>query len=86
MDVKGRRKNYGTILPACVFGVYSDSVSYFFSLEGCDLKDSILDISTFVDDLKAVGYRGFVSIEDFCAMDHREKLGRQIKFLQSVTL
>ena len=55
-------------------------------MEGCDLKDSILDIPTFVDDLKAVGYRGFVSIEDFCAMDHREKLGRQIKLLQSVTL
>jgi sugar phosphate isomerase/epimerase len=52
--------------------------------EGCDLADSILDIPTFVADLKAVGYGGYISIEDFRDMDHREKLGRQIEFLRSV--
>lgn len=52
--------------------------------EGCDLADSILDIPTFLADLKAVDYAGFISIEDFRQMDHREKLGRQIKFLRSI--
>ncbi|MBN1343561.1 MAG: sugar phosphate isomerase/epimerase [Phycisphaerae bacterium] len=51
--------------------------------EGCDLAESLLDIPQFMDDLKAVGYQGFISIEDFRAMDHREKLGRQIEYLRS---
>jgi sugar phosphate isomerase/epimerase len=54
--------------------------------EGCDLSDSILDIPTFIADLKAVDYGGFVSIEDFRSMDHREKLRRQIEFLRRVTM
>jgi sugar phosphate isomerase/epimerase len=52
--------------------------------EGCDLADSILDIPLFVSDLKAVGYRGFISIEDFRPMDHGEKLRRQIEFLRAL--
>ena len=32
--------------------------------------------------VKAVNYGGFVSIEDFRAMDHEEKLRRQIEFLK----
>jgi sugar phosphate isomerase/epimerase len=52
--------------------------------EGCDLADSILDIPTFVADLRAVDYAGFISIEDFRSMDHREKLQRQIEFLRSL--
>lgn len=52
--------------------------------EGCDLADSMLDIPQFMADLKAVGYNGFISIEDFRDMDHRKKLRRQIAFLRSV--
>ncbi|MCP4644888.1 MAG: sugar phosphate isomerase/epimerase [bacterium] len=52
--------------------------------DGCDLAESILDIPLFMSDLKAVGYQGFISIEDFRTMDHREKLQRQIQYLKSV--
>ncbi len=50
--------------------------------EGCDLSDSILDIPQLIADLQAVGYRGFVSIEDFRAMDHERKLAPQIAWLR----
>jgi sugar phosphate isomerase/epimerase len=53
--------------------------------EGCDLADSLLDIPLFVSDLQAVGYPGFVSIEDFRPIDHREKLRPQIEFLRRVS-
>ena len=52
--------------------------------EGTDLSDSILDIPLFLADLKAVGYDGFISIEDFRDMDYREKLRRQIEYLRAV--
>ncbi|NIA14026.1 MAG: TIM barrel protein [Nitrospiraceae bacterium] len=52
--------------------------------EGCDLADSILDIPRFMGDLKAVGYQGFISIEDFREMDHRQKLRRQIEYLRTI--
>jgi sugar phosphate isomerase/epimerase len=52
--------------------------------EGCDLAESILDIPQFVADLRAVGYQGFISIEDFRQMDHEEKLRRQIEFLRTL--
>jgi len=55
-----------------------------WAYEGCDLAGSILDIPLFLSDLKAVGYQGYVSIEDFRQMDHREKLGRQIRFLRDL--
>jgi len=55
-----------------------------WTYEGCDLSDSILDIGEFMADLKAVGYEGFVSIEDFRVMDPREKLKRQIEYLKSI--
>ena len=50
--------------------------------EGCDLSDSILDIPQFVADLRAVGYKGFVSIEDFRPIDHERKLAPQIAYLR----
>ena len=52
--------------------------------EGCDLSDSILDVPQFLADLKAVNYKGFISIEDFRMMDHEEKLRRQIEYLRRV--
>ena len=61
-----------------------DFKSIEWEWEGCDLSDSILDIPLFLADLKAVNYPGFISIEDFRQMDHREKLSRQIEFLRSV--
>ena len=55
-----------------------------WTYDGCDLAESILDIPQFISDLKAVGYRGFISIEDFRAMDPREKLKRQLDYLKSL--
>jgi sugar phosphate isomerase/epimerase len=52
--------------------------------EGCDLSDSILDIPLFLSDLSAVGYEGFVSIEDFRAIDHVQKLRPQIEYLRRI--
>ena len=50
--------------------------------DGCDLSDSILDIPQFVADLRAVGYGGFVSIEDFRAIDYERKLAPQLAYLK----
>lgn len=55
-----------------------------WSYDGCDLAESILDIPQFLADLSAVGYQGFISIEDFRPMDPREKLKRQIDYLKSL--
>ena len=52
--------------------------------KGCDLAESILDIPQFLADLGAVGYTGFISIEDFRHIDHEEKLRRQIAYLRTV--
>jgi sugar phosphate isomerase/epimerase len=52
--------------------------------EGCDLSDSILDIPLFLSDLLAVRYRGFISIEDFRPIPHKDKLGRQIAYLRGI--
>ncbi len=55
-----------------------------WSYDGCDLAESILDIPQFIADLNAVGYNGFISIEDFRPMDPREKLKRQLDYLKSL--
>ena len=52
--------------------------------EGCDLADSIIDIPLFLSDLKAVGYQGFISIEDFRQIPHEDKLRPQIAFLRGL--
>jgi len=52
--------------------------------ETCDLADSIADVPEFVGDLKAMGYEGFISVEDFRSTDTREKLSTQLEFLRSV--
>lgn len=52
--------------------------------QACDLADSILNIPQFIADLRAVGYQGFISIEDFRQMDHEEKLKRQIEYLRKL--
>jgi len=50
----------------------------------CDLAESILDIPQFVADLQAVGYQGYISVEDFRPMDHEEKLAREIRYLKGL--
>lgn len=55
-----------------------------WAMENCDLAESILDVPQFMADLKAVDYEGYISIEDFRQMDHREKLSRQIDFLRRI--
>ncbi len=50
--------------------------------QACDLCESILDIPLFISDLQAVNYDRFISIEDFRAMDHEEKLSAQIAYLK----
>jgi len=52
--------------------------------EGCDLAESIISMPQFVSDLKAVGYQGFISIEDFRQMSHEDKLRRQIEYLKGI--
>jgi sugar phosphate isomerase/epimerase len=56
-----------------------------WTYEGCDLAESILDIPQFVADLNAVGYTGFVSIEDFRPIDHEHKLATQIQYLRTLS-
>ena len=49
-----------------------------------DLADSIIDVPLFVSELKAMGYEGFISVEDFREMDLEEKISRQLKYLRSL--
>ncbi len=51
----------------------------------CDLADSIVDVAEFVGDLQAMGYQGFISVEDFRDIDLEEKLSTQLQFLRSVS-
>ena len=55
-----------------------------WTYEGCDLSGSILDIPLFIDDLKSVGYEGFISIEDFRSIPHRAKFERQATYLRGL--
>ena len=50
--------------------------------EGCDLSDSLLDVPQFIDDMIFVGYGGFISIEDFRPIPHKDMLKRQISYLR----
>jgi len=50
--------------------------------EPCNLADGLLDIPQWIADLLAVGYDGFVSIEDFRELDHATKLSTQLAFLR----
>lgn len=52
--------------------------------KGCGLAESILDVPQFMNDLAAVGYDGFISIEDFRQLDYREKLAPQLAYLCSL--
>jgi len=63
-------------------GVRDENGTLEWKWEACDLSDSILDIPLFISDLQAVNYDGFISIEDFRAMDHEKKLSAQIGYLK----
>ncbi len=50
--------------------------------EKCNLQDGLMNLGQFMADLKSVRYCGYISIEDFRAMDHEAKLRPQIEFLR----
>lgn len=49
-----------------------------------DLADSVIDVPGFVAQLKAMGYEGFLSVEDFREMDLPSKIGRQLEYLRTL--
>lgn len=50
--------------------------------EACDLADGLLDIPLWMTDLLALGYDGFISVEDFRSLDHATRLGTQLAYLR----
>ncbi len=52
--------------------------------EACDLAEGILDIPQLIKDFRAVDYDGFISIEDFRSIPHRERLSNQIRYLKKL--
>lgn len=49
-----------------------------------DLADSVIDVPQFVSELKAMGYQGFISVEDFRDQPLEPKLERQLGYLRSL--
>lgn len=66
--------------PVCV-GRRADGAADW-AWQGCDLADGLMDIPLWMSDLLAVGYDGFISVEDFRVMDHAAKLGAQRDYLR----
>lgn len=52
--------------------------------ETVDLADSIIDVPQFARELAAMGYEGYVSVEDFRSLPAEEKLGTQLQFLRGI--
>lgn len=52
--------------------------------EGTSLAAGLIDYPQCLADLKAVGYQGFVSVEDFRALTVREKLEESIRYLKAL--
>lgn len=50
--------------------------------EGASLAEGIMDYPQVIGDLKAVGYNGFISLEDFRPIDTRQKLEEGIGYLK----
>lgn len=55
-----------------------------WEFETCDLADGVLDIHQFLEDLKAVDYDGFISIEDFRTGDPQKILRTQIDYMKTL--
>lgn len=49
-----------------------------------DLADSIIDVPAFVGQLRAMGYEGFLSVEDFRDVDLVSKIRTQLEYLRAV--
>jgi sugar phosphate isomerase/epimerase len=49
-----------------------------------DLADSIIDVPGFVNQLKAMDYQGFLSVEDFREIELEPKIETQLKYLRSL--
>ncbi len=64
-----------------VAGERDETGTLHWDYEPCDLSESIMDIPKLIEDFRAVGYSGYISIEDFRSIPHREKLSRQIDYL-----
>lgn len=49
-----------------------------------DLADSIIDVPLFVSELKAMGYQGYLSVEDFRSEPLEPKIKTQLDYLRSL--
>ena len=49
-----------------------------------DLADSVIDVPTFVSQLKAMNYQGFLSVEDFRDTPLEDRIETQLKYLRSL--
>ena len=52
--------------------------------EGCPMADGLYHFPTLVAQLRRVGYRHFISIEDFRSASPEEKLQNAIAYLRSL--
>lgn len=52
--------------------------------EVCDVQDGLLDCRAIFEDLKAVGYEGWVSLEDFRKLPVEEKFPRNVEYLRKL--
>jgi sugar phosphate isomerase/epimerase len=50
----------------------------------CDPRDSVIDVAQFTSELAAMGYEGYVSVEDSRTMPIEEKLSGQLGYLRSL--
>ncbi len=52
--------------------------------EVCDVQDGLLDCRVIFEDLKSVGYEGWISLEDFRKLPPEEKLPRNVEYLRKL--
>jgi len=57
---------------------------FFWEPTWARLKEGIVEWKQVIDDLKAVGYEGYLSFEDFSDISVEEKLAKNIEYLKSL--
>jgi len=57
---------------------------FFWKPTWARLKEGIVEWKQVIDDLKAVGYEGYLSFEDFSDISVEEKLAKNIEYLKSL--
>ena len=67
-----------------VAGERTDAGVTPWSFDFCDLRDGIANIEQIVADLVAVGYQGYLSLEDFGPGEDEEKVRSQGAYLRSL--